>query len=579
MIVAATSRDLKAGGWSVRLTERGTLSDIFLGEDEVLRGLAVVVRDADWGTVEGEVDVHELRRGENSFVVSLASRHRRDDIDFTWQGSITGTPEGVLRFAFEGTAGSGFRSNRIGLVALHSLNWAGRQVDVVHSDGSVSTTSYPALVSPHQPFLDVAELRQVAPSGHEVRIAFEGDVFETEDQRNWSDASFKSYSRPLALPFPVEFHAGEIVSQALTLTANGRISGGRERGTDTVTVTVGDDEYAWPAIGVGFAADGAAADATLADLEVAWVRVDVALRSHGAVEGAELLVRAAATGVPIELCITVDAHAPEDVGQLARVLAGHDIAAVLVYTDGVPVASDASIECVRAVLQDLPEAASVPVVAGTDGNLAELNRNARDFSRLDGVTLSINAQVHDSSNAAIMHTTEAYEAMIATVREITKQSSVTISPLTLKPRRNLYATATAESRDAEADTIDERQSTRFGAAWAAAAIGELARAGASRLTVFEHAGPCGLASAEGDRWPAFDVVAGATAGVAGVRYSVSRPNKIGGFITETIHGRLAVLANLTTEKVAVHLNGFFHETVTFSIPPFDVVQLNAKEEQ
>ena len=32
-----------------------------------------------------------------------------------------------------------------------------------------------------------------------------------EDQRNWSDASFKTYSRPLALPFPYPVAAGEVL--------------------------------------------------------------------------------------------------------------------------------------------------------------------------------------------------------------------------------------------------------------------------------------------------------------------------------------------------------------------------------
>ncbi len=38
-----------------------------------------------------------------------------------------------------------------------------------------------------------------------------------EDQRNWTDASYKTYSTPLALPFPVEIRAGETVEQTVTL--------------------------------------------------------------------------------------------------------------------------------------------------------------------------------------------------------------------------------------------------------------------------------------------------------------------------------------------------------------------------
>ena len=35
-----------------------------------------------------------------------------------------------------------------------------------------------------------------------ANVAFDGDIFEMEDQRNWTDASYKIYSTPLRLPFP-----------------------------------------------------------------------------------------------------------------------------------------------------------------------------------------------------------------------------------------------------------------------------------------------------------------------------------------------------------------------------------------
>ena len=38
--------------------------------------------------------------------------------------------------------------------------------------------------------------------GVRAECRMEGDTFEMEDQRNWSDASYKTYVRPLALPWP-----------------------------------------------------------------------------------------------------------------------------------------------------------------------------------------------------------------------------------------------------------------------------------------------------------------------------------------------------------------------------------------
>jgi hypothetical protein len=45
----------------------------------------------------------------------------------------------------------------------------------------------------------------------------EGDIFEMEDQRNWSDLSYKTYCTPLALPFPVTLEAGTKIRQKITL--------------------------------------------------------------------------------------------------------------------------------------------------------------------------------------------------------------------------------------------------------------------------------------------------------------------------------------------------------------------------
>ena len=57
--------------------------------------------------------------------------------------------------------------------------------------------------------------------GLTVETRFEGDVFEMEDHRNWSDASFKTYSRPIGLPYPYKLTPGEPVIQSVTVTVTG----------------------------------------------------------------------------------------------------------------------------------------------------------------------------------------------------------------------------------------------------------------------------------------------------------------------------------------------------------------------
>ena len=45
-----------------------------------------------------------------------------------------------------------------------------------------------------------------------------GDVFEMEDQRNWSDASYKTYVRPLSLPWPYVMEQGVVNRQSVELS-------------------------------------------------------------------------------------------------------------------------------------------------------------------------------------------------------------------------------------------------------------------------------------------------------------------------------------------------------------------------
>ena len=50
---------------------------------------------------------------------------------------------------------------------------------------------------------------------------FEGDFFEMEDQRNWTDASFKTYCTPLSLGFPHQARAGSRIAQSFTVWVEG----------------------------------------------------------------------------------------------------------------------------------------------------------------------------------------------------------------------------------------------------------------------------------------------------------------------------------------------------------------------
>ena len=95
----------------------------------------------------------------------------------------------------------------------------------------------PPYLAPEQPAVDIAGLAWSSGGLATELVVFTGDVFEMEDQRNWTDASFKTYGTPLWLPFPVLVEAGHEVHQTVvirctrvaevSLTDTGRLRFGR----------------------------------------------------------------------------------------------------------------------------------------------------------------------------------------------------------------------------------------------------------------------------------------------------------------------------------------------------------------
>ena len=145
----------------------------------------------------------------------FTAHHENEPISFSWKGTIEGRG-GVLDFTFDGLAKKSFLRNRIGICVLHPIvECAGKPCRVRHSDGAWKEQSFPRFISPHQPLKDIRALSWSPSDRVQANIELEGEVFEMEDQRNWTDASFKTYSTPLELPFPVEVSAGRTDPSAL----------------------------------------------------------------------------------------------------------------------------------------------------------------------------------------------------------------------------------------------------------------------------------------------------------------------------------------------------------------------------
>ncbi len=151
---------------------------------------------------------------------------RRDIIaqGFLSEMSIEAQETGSITLDVHLTCTNAIEVNRAGFNILFPIdNLAGQSAEVMHSDGAVEQGHFPDLISPEQPFFDMQSISYQLQSAR-VSVAFEGDVFEMEDQRNWSDASFKVYGPPLATPRPRRFRTGEEIRQRVVIKVTGKPS-------------------------------------------------------------------------------------------------------------------------------------------------------------------------------------------------------------------------------------------------------------------------------------------------------------------------------------------------------------------
>ena len=290
-----------------------------------------------------------------------------DDIAFAWHGVFEGDDTGTLRFMIDGLAERSFGYRRIGICVLHpARSYIGATYRATDGAGFVEG-EFPAEIMPqmlideryHAMIESFSVLDVGFPSGVSAAFSFEGEWFELEDQRNWTDASFKTYPTPLEKSEPRTLGEGTEVAQAMTLRLSGRAPASRV--VDDVTVVQLGDPTGWTMPPIGLVAPG---DRTLGP---AHLRLDIEVA-----EGDDgVLRRGAALGCPLEVALLIDDEA-SGLDAIAPSLSSLPLARVLVHlTSGVTIPG-ALVREVRARLGK--GAASVPFVGGTSSHLSELNR-------------------------------------------------------------------------------------------------------------------------------------------------------------------------------------------------------------
>jgi D-apionolactonase len=520
-------QSLRAGPLSL-LFEGGDLRYLRWGDREILRRVYVAVRDRNWGTVPGSLANLQVQTTRDTFRISFDVEHRREEIDFAWMGTITGDAEGTIQFKMDGEARSTFLRNRIGFCVLHpgtrgagGRECSGQPCEVERIDGSVERGAFPEYISPHQPFMEMRAIAHEVLPGVRAEVRFSGDTFEMEDQRNWTDASFKTYCTPLSLPYPVEVRQGTRVSQLVTLTLTGADPRQvPELRTSDVTVSLtGAPPVPLPRIGLGVASHGRPLTerelARLRTLNLSHLRIDLRLAHPDCPEALrQAAAEARALGVPLEVALHLSDAAADELQALKTRLEviRPAICTWLIFHSGERSTSPRWIELAREHLKAYDPKATI--AAGTNADFTELNRERPPAALLDAICYSINPQVHAFDNASLVETLEAQASTVASARQFSDGKPILVTPITLRQRFNPNATGPEpdprvlgpssgpldgpEGREPGAlpAAVDPRQMSLFGAGWTAGSLKYLAESGVAGVTYYETTGWRGVMETE-----------------------------------------------------------------------------------
>ncbi|MEO6024664.1 MAG: hypothetical protein ABIP64_16455 [Burkholderiales bacterium] len=507
-----TGQILTAGPMSVEF-DNGNLRYIKLNGVEVLRGIAFLVRDENWGTYTPALTNLKVEQRKDGFSVAYHAVCSRFGQQISYGASIIGKNNGDLAFRATAKAKTKFLTNRTGFVVLHPLKGVvGSAVKVEHVDGTMTHDKFPEQVNPDCPFRNIRALSHEVLPGVWLRCLMEGDAYEMEDHRNWTDASFKTYIRPLAKPWPYTLAAGEVLQQSVTLSFSGALPKVIRSGRASVTqIKVGDvTEHFMPPVGLGVPAE---------EVEHALAQVDLVKslapkflvcffdprQKHGVIELTKYRILSEKVRAEVVLEIVVQslndvagelAHVAHSVGQAGLKLAAVAVCPVghlkSVLPGGIYPPTPDLAELYNAARAAFP---GIKIGGGMFSFFTELNRKRPPAAGLDYITNTTSPIVHAADDRSVMETLAALPWQIQTAQAFSGGTPHRVGPSGIGARDNPHGAAASENPSnlrVCLAKMDPRQRGLFSAAWTLGYVATLARAGVAAISMAAPTGPLGV---------------------------------------------------------------------------------------
>ncbi len=468
---------------------QGSIRQVEWKGEEVLNHLYVAVRDRNWGTVSPRIYNENILPTHDGLQITFHLEYIQEEINYSGHLNVQINEQGSLKASFEGKALSSFLKNRIGLnVQLPAKPYAARSYEVTHSDQTKTSGQLPNQVSAHQPIFDI---QQIHWGGHTpVQMKFTGEVFEMEDQRNWSDASFKIYSTPLATPFPVMVNAEDTCEHTFALKVS-------EYKDTTAAAMYGLEapkkELRLPKIGtmIGRNEETLVSQGIMAKkLGLDHVLIEVFLSKANWEDELSASLHQLEDSPEVNICLSciIAQHkSAEKLAQLAKCLTRRSISpsAICLFEENALVSKENLKDYFDFLKMKFPYCS---IGSGTYAYYAEFNRANQLYAQNDFSIFSLSPQVHATDELSLIENLRTQSDLIANAEE-RFNLPVHLGPITLKQRMNFVAT---NDNDRFTRQVDARQHSVFSAIWTLSSIRNLMNTNCVAATYYELTGENGI---------------------------------------------------------------------------------------
>ena len=449
---------------------------------QIIDLLYTAIRPWDWSTLDPDEHSEDVKVTGDVCVITIKDLFA-SALDARTEITISSDNKFTVAYVLRGLAD--YSVNRWGICfCLNSADWMGSNVK---SQGN--EYQLPAAISSQRVvdgvtqglFPAANQMHFVAPDNRSIKVTSTGKVLEAEDQRNWTDSTYKIYSGSLSEPRPFVASAGSLWSQSVTFEINSP-SAQLSDGSKIIVKEIDS----LPSIGLQFNTDPLlpldALNTALFLLDIDHIRINEESLT------AQKIISASTNGLIVEAAL-LSSHSGDNLHREIdhlnkQIPAGSRI---LIQREGREITE----------VDDLPKNQSLSsFIPGTDAYLVDLHRNKYQFG--ESISYSMVPTVHSTDTETIFKTLYTQRESIQFVQEFLAPQ-VLVSPITFSTRGN---PETGHARDQRINFANPKMALQIrtigGAAWTLGSIFALASAGAYSGTWHELFGEFGIIYPDGD---------------------------------------------------------------------------------